>query len=89
MRTIVCTILVIGTVMFASAQTGNAPKSNWLADSGVRNGNIVELHGHARIAACGIISADDAVGGPDASETSLSGNVDLRLTNGVDPLQLA
>jgi hypothetical protein len=87
MRTIPGFLFVLGAVIFASAQSANAPKSNWLADSATRTGSLVEMHGHVRIAACGIITADDATGGPEASETVLSGNVHLKLTNGVDPLQ--
>jgi hypothetical protein len=77
----------VATVMLASAQTANAPKSNWLADSVSRDGNALHMHGRVRIAACGIISASNAVGGPDADETVLIGNVRLKLTNGVDPLR--
>jgi hypothetical protein len=84
---IICFAVVLGAAMFASAQTAAAPKSNWLADSVTRNGNVLEMHGHVRIAACGIVTADDAVGGPNADDTGLSGNVRLKLTNGVDPLQ--
>jgi hypothetical protein len=80
-------LFVLAAMMIASAQSANAPKSNWLADSATHTGSLVEMHGHVRIAACGIITAEDATGGPDANETTLSGNVRLKLTNGVDPLQ--
>jgi hypothetical protein len=87
MRTILSFPFVLGAVIFGSAQSASAPKSNWLSDSATRTGSLVEMHGHVRIATCGIITADDATGGPEASETVLSGNVHLKLTNGVDPLQ--
>jgi hypothetical protein len=37
-----------------------------------------------RIAACSIITANDAIIGPEANETALSCNVHLKLANGVD-----
>ena len=86
MRTMLCFAVVLGGAMFASAQTASAPKSNWLADSVTRSGDVVQMDGHVRIAACAIITADHAAGGPDANDTELSGNIHLRVTNGVDAL---
>jgi hypothetical protein len=87
MRTTICFLVVLGAAMYASAQPATAPKSNWLADSVTQNGATVQMNGHVRIAACGIVTADEAVGGPNASETALSGNVRLKITEGVDPLR--
>ena len=88
MRTILCFAVVLGGAMFASAQTASAPKSNWLADSVTRNGNIVQMDGHVRIAACAIVTADHAAGGPDANDTELTGNVHMKVSNGVDALSV-
>ena len=87
MRTTMCFVVVLGVAMYASAQSATAPKSNWLADSVTQDGGKIQMRGHVRIAACGIVTADEAVGGPDANDTALSGNVRLKITNGVDPLR--
>jgi len=47
----------------------------------------VSCIGRRRIAACGIVTADDAIGEPNANDASLSANVWLKITNGVDPLR--
>jgi hypothetical protein len=80
-------VVVLGVTMYAGAQSATAPKSNWLADSVTHNGGKIQMRGHVRIAACGIVTADEAVGGPDANDTALSGNVRLKITDGVDPLR--
>jgi hypothetical protein len=87
MRTTICFLLLLGAAMYASAQSVTAPKSNWLADSVTQNGGTIQMRGHVRIAACGVVTADEAVGGPNANDTALSGNVRLKITNGVDPLR--
>ena len=87
MRAMLCFAVVIGVTVFASAQTASAPKSNWLADSVNRSGDLVQMHGHVRIAACSVITAEHAAGGPNANDPELSGNVHMRPTNGVDPLR--
>jgi hypothetical protein len=87
MRTMLSFTIVIGIAVFAGAQTLSAPKSNWLADSVTRDGAVLKMHGHVRIAACSIITADDAIGGPDVNDTELRGNVHVKVTSGVDPLQ--
>ena len=86
MKAMLCFAVVIVVTVFASAQTASAPKSNWLADSVIRNGDVMQMDGHVKIAACSIITADHAVGGPNANDTELTGNVHLTLTNGVDSL---
>jgi hypothetical protein len=86
MRTVLCFAVVVGVTVFVSAQTASAPQSNWLADSVSRNGDLVQMDGHVRVAACAVITADHAVGGPNANDTELSGNVHMKITNGVDPL---
>jgi hypothetical protein len=87
MRTMLCFAVVVGVTVFASAQTASAPRSNWLADSVTRTGDVVQMDGHVKIAACAVITADHAVGGPNAAETEISGNVHVRLTEAVDPLR--
>ena len=87
MRSILCFVVVIGAAVFASAQTASAPKSNWLADSAVKTDDKVQLDGHVRVAACSIITADHAVTDIGANDTVLSGNVHMKLTDGVDPLR--
>ena len=101
MKAMLCFAVVIVVTVFASAQTAScaaarrcrssaqtasAPKSNWLADSVIRNGDVMQMDGHVKIAACSVITADHAVGGPNANDTELTGNVHLTLTNGVDSL---
>lgn len=87
MRTMLCFVIVLGAALVTSAQSATAPKSNWLADSVTQQGSVVQMQGHVRIAACGIITADQATGGPEAGDTALSGHVRLKLTNGVEPLE--
>jgi len=87
MRTMFSFAVVVGVTVFATAQTASAPKSNWLADSVTRTGSVLQLDGQVKIAACGVITADHAVGGPNAAETAISGNVRLRVTEGVGPLR--
>jgi len=87
MRTTIGFLVVLGVAMYASAQSASAPKSNWLADFVTQDGGTIQMRGHVRIAACGIVTADEAVGGPNATDTALSGNVRLKITNGVDPLR--
>ena len=45
------------------------------------------MDGHVRIAACAVITVDHAVGGSTANDTELTGNVHMRLTDGVDRLE--
>jgi hypothetical protein len=87
MRTMLCFAVVVGVTVFANAQTASAPKSNWLADSVTRSGDFVQMDGHVKIAAGGIITADHAIGDPGANDTQVSGNVHIKLTEGVDPLR--
>jgi hypothetical protein len=87
MKSMICFLIVLIGAICVGAQSVTAPKSNWLSDSVTQNGTSIEMHGHVRIAACGILTADDAVGGPNAAETTLRGDVRLKITNGVDPLQ--
>lgn len=87
MRTMFCFAAVFGVTVFAGAQTASAPKSNWLADSVTRSADVMQMDGHVKIAACAVITADHAVGGPNAADTEVSGNVHVRLTEGVDPLR--
>jgi hypothetical protein len=87
MRTTVCFFAFLGAAMYASAQSANAPTSHWLADSVNQSGANIQMHSHVRIAACGIVTADQAVGGPNVDETALTGNVRLKIANGVDSLE--
>jgi hypothetical protein len=79
-------IIVTGFTVFVGAQTVTAPKSNWLAESVIQNGDQVHFHGHVRIAACSIVTADDATS-RGGTEVDLSGNVHMKLTIGIDPLK--
>lgn len=86
MRSIVlCTIMVMSVPIWLGAQTAIAPQSNWLADAVTRNGDTLQLHGHVRIAACAVVTADDATRRGE-TDVTLSGNVRMTLTNGVDSL---
>jgi hypothetical protein len=80
-----CFGFALGAVMFVSAQSATAPKANYFADSVTRNGDSLQMRGHVRIAACGIVTADEADG--NASDITLSGDVRFKLTNGIDPLR--
>src|SRR5204862_8033618 len=83
MKTVLCFVGMLATAVLATGQSVSAPKSNWLADSVTRDGGVVRMDGHVRIAACAVITADHAVGGVD-NDTQLTGNVHERVTNGVD-----
>jgi hypothetical protein len=83
-----CFTIVIGVAVFARAQTVTAPKANWLSDSMAKKGDVVQMHGHVRIAACSIITADDAIRSITGNDAELSGNVHMKVTNGVDPLSV-
>ena len=83
-RIVLSALVVTGLTVLAGAQTVTAPKSNWLADSITREGDLSRFHGHVRIAACSVITADDATW--SGNDVEVSGNVHITLTNGVDPL---
>ncbi|HMD35188.1 MAG TPA: hypothetical protein VKH42_09480 [Vicinamibacterales bacterium] len=87
MKTMLCFVGILATAVLATGQSVSAPKSNWLADSVARDGDVVYMDGHVRIAACAVITADHAVGGVD-NDTQLTGNVHVRVTNGVDRLRV-
>jgi type 1 fimbria pilin len=87
-RTLLCVAIVAVVTAFASAQTVEAPKVNFLADVATPDGDTVTLHGHVRIAACSIVTADEGVLDLGKYEANLSGNVHMKLTDGVDPLKV-
>ena len=88
MRTVLFAMTVVGFTVAAGAQAG-APKLNFLADSVQPDGNIMRLHGHVRIAACSVVTADEGVLDFGSYEATVSGNVRMKLTNGVDKLAAA
>jgi hypothetical protein len=88
MRTILFAIIVTSVSVVAGAQKVDAPKLNFLADSVQQSGDVLQLHGHVRIAACSIVTADDGVLDVAGHQATVSGNVHLQLTNGVDKLSV-
>src|SRR5438876_766449 len=66
MKAVLCFVVIVGTAVLASGKSVSAPKSNWLADSVTRNGDVVHMDGNVRIAACGVITADPRSGSPTA-----------------------
>jgi hypothetical protein len=87
MRMVMALVMIAGVTMLGSAQTVKAPPLNYLADS-VTPGPETRLHGHVRIAACSIVTADEAVLHTATNEIDLSGKVRMKLTHGVDPLKV-
>ena len=87
MKRLLVVLLGFGFAVAVGAQTVTAPKMNVLADSATRTGDRAELHGHVRIAACSIVTADDAVIHTLTNDVDLSGTVRMRLTDGIDPLK--
>ena len=85
MRTVLFAMMVIGFTVAAGAQAG-APKLNFLAESVQPDGDKMLLQGHVRIAACSVVTADQAALDFRTYEATLSGNVRMKLTNGVDKL---
>jgi hypothetical protein len=80
-------VVILGSLtLVAGAQTVSAPKMNVLADS-VTSGELTELHGHVRVAACAVVTAEDAVIHTASGDIDLSGSVHMKLTNGIDPLR--
>lgn len=88
MRTLLLIIMVVSFAVIAGAQTLVAPKLNVLADSVQRDRDTTQLHGHVQIAACSVVTADDAVLKSSTDEATLSGNVRMKLTNGVETLRV-
>ena len=88
MRTIVFAVMVIGLTAVAGAQSVGAPRLNFLADAAQQDGDKMQLRGHVRIAACSVVTADEGVLDFGTYEAALSGNVRMKLTNGVDPLRV-
>lgn len=86
MRMTLAFVLLMG-VTIANAQQLTAPPVNFLADS-VTHGVQTKLTGHVRIAACSIVTADEAVIPGDGTDIELSGAVRMKLTHGVDPLRV-
>jgi hypothetical protein len=86
MRTMLFAVMVVGFTVVAGAQKVGAPKLNFLADSVQQDGDRMQLHGHVRIAACSVVTADDGVLDFGTNEAALTGNVHMKLTNGVDKL---
>jgi hypothetical protein len=87
-RTILFAVLVGAAAVFANAQTAEAPKLNFLADSVDPVGDKLQLHGHVRIATCAIVTADEAVYDGRANEFDLNGPAHMKLTHGVDRLSV-
>jgi hypothetical protein len=87
MRTILFVVAVAGCAAFAGAQTVSAPEPafNVLAESVHKDGGVVQLDGHVRIAACSIVTTDHATA--RGHEIELGGNAHMTLTNGIDPLK--
>jgi hypothetical protein len=88
MRTILFAAIVVSFAVVAGAQKADAPKLNFLADSVQQSGDVLQLHGHVRIAACSVVTADEGVLDIAGHQATVSGNVHLRLTDGVDKLSV-
>jgi hypothetical protein len=88
MRTIAFAVMVMSLTVVAGAQRVGAPKLNFLADQVQQDGDSMRLHGHIRIAACSVVTADEGVLDFGTNEAALSGNVRMKLTNGVDRLRV-
>jgi hypothetical protein len=80
-------LVLLAGATIASAQPIEAPPVNFLADT-VTRGAQTKLTGHVRIAACSIVTADEAVIREDGSDIELSGAVRMKLTHGIDPLRI-
>jgi hypothetical protein len=78
-------VLVASFAALASAQTTDLPPMNFLAASVTQDGAIVRFNGDVRIAACGIVTTDDATW--QETEIQLGANARMQLTNGVDSLK--
>lgn len=89
-RMILFAVIVGAVAVLANAQTAEAPKLNFLADSVAQDGDKLQLqlHGHVRIAACAIVTAEDAVFDGRSYEFDLSGPAHMKLTHGVDRLSV-
>ena len=88
MRTLAFAVMVMSLTVVAGAQRVGAPKLNFLADEVQQEGDRMRLHGHVRIAACSVVTADEGVLDFGRNEADLSGNVRMKLTSGVDRLRV-
>ena len=88
MRAILFAAIVVSLSVVAGAQKVDAPKLNFLADSVQQSGDVLQLHGHVRIAACSIVTSDEGVLDIAGHRATVSGNVHIQLTNGVDKLSV-
>ena len=79
-------LLVVGFAALASAQTGDLPAVNFLANSVDTQGRTAYLKGNVRIAACGIVTAESAT--VTGGNIELGGPVHMQLTNGVGRLKV-
>ena len=88
MRTLLLVVVLGAAGAFVSAQTAEAPRLNFLAETVREQGSALQLHGRVRIAACAVLTAEDAVLNVAAGEADLSGPVHMTLTHGVDRLAI-
>ena len=88
MRGMLFAAIVVSLSVVAGAQKVDAPKLNFLADSVQQSGDVLQLRGHVRIAACSIVTADEGVLDIAGAQATVNGNVYLQLTNGVDKLSV-
>ena len=86
MRAVLFAAIVVSLSVVAGAQKVDAPKLNFLADAVQQSGDVLQLRGHVRIAACSVIMADEGVLDLAHHQATVSGNVRIQLTNGVDKL---
>jgi hypothetical protein len=87
MRMIAFATMLGGGTLIAGAQTVTAPNPplNVLADSTQKNGSVMQLDGHVRIAACSIVTTDHATW--HDNEFELGESAHMQLTDGVKPLR--
>ena len=88
MKAILFAGIVVSLSVVVGAQKVDAPKLNFLADSVQQSGDVLQLHGHVRIAACSIVTSDEGVLDIAGHRATVSGNVHIQLTNGVDKLSV-
>ena len=88
MKTVAFAVMVISLTVVGGTQRVGAPRLNFLADAVQQDGDKLQLHGHVRIAACSVVTADDGVLDFGTYEAALSGNVRMKLTNSVDSLRV-
>ena len=85
-RVAIYIVLIGGFAALATAQTTDLPPMNYLAESVSKDGDVVNMKGNVRIAACSIVTAESAT--LRGTEIELGGKARMLLTKGVDRLKV-